>query len=102
MAKSETAVAKHEENAAKLPQAKDDSYDVSTGFLVGNEDSGLTISVADLFANDHGGAAKSFYGLGAAYLPSITTDADGTVTFQNDGTLVYTPPPSFNSLGSSD
>jgi hypothetical protein len=45
MAKSETAVAKHEENAAKLPQAKDDSYDVSTGFLVGNEDSGLTISL---------------------------------------------------------
>jgi VCBS repeat-containing protein len=101
MAKSATAVAKHEENAAKLPQAKDDSYDVSTGFLVGNEDSGLTISIADLFANDHGGAAKSFYGLGAAYLQSVTTAAGGTVTFQNDD-LVYTPPPSFNSLGGSD
>jgi VCBS repeat-containing protein len=101
MAKSETAVAKHEENAAKLPQAKDDSYDVSTGFLVGDEDSVLTIGVADLFANDHGGAAKSFYGLGAAYLLSITTDAGGTVTFQ-DGALVYTPPPSFDSLGGSD
>jgi hypothetical protein len=88
MAKSETAVAKHEENAAKLPQAKDDSYDVSTGFLVGDEDSVLTIGVADLFANDHGGAAKSFYGLGAAYLPSITTDAGGTVTFQ-DGALLH-------------
>jgi VCBS repeat-containing protein len=102
MAKSETAVAKHEENAAKLPQAKDDSYDVSTGFLVGNEDTGLTINIADLLANDHGGAAKSFYGLGAAPLVSITTDKGGTVTW-NDGSLVYTPPPSFESLvGSED
>ena len=82
MAKSATAIAKHEENAAKLPQAKDDSYDASTGFLVGDEDSGLTISVADLFANDQGGAAKSLYGLGAAFLQTITTDEGGTVTFQ--------------------
>ena len=102
MAKSATAVAKHEENALKLPQAHDDSYDVSTGFLVGNEDSGLTISVADLFANDQGGASKSLYGLGAAHLLSITTDQGGTVTFQN-GVLAYTPPASFDSLvGSND
>jgi VCBS repeat-containing protein len=102
MAKSATAIAKHEENAAKLPQAKDDSYDASTGFLVGDEDAGLTISVADLFANDQGGAAKSLYGLGAAFLQTITTDEGGTVTFQN-GDLVYTPPPSFDSLvGSND
>lgn len=102
MAKSATAVATHEENAVKLPQATDDSYNVSTGFLVGDEDFGLIISVADLFANDHGGAAKSFYGLGAAHLLSITTDQGGTVTFQN-GALVYTPPSSFDSLvGSND
>jgi VCBS repeat-containing protein len=102
MAKSATAVARHEENAAKLPQAKDDSYDVSTGFLVGDEDSGLTVSIADLFANDHGGAAKSFYGLGAAYLLSVTTAEGGTATFQNGDELVYTPAPSFDSLGGSD
>jgi hypothetical protein len=36
MAKSATAVATHEENAVKLPQAKDDSYNVSTGFLIGD------------------------------------------------------------------
>jgi VCBS repeat-containing protein len=102
MAKSATAVAKHEENAAKLPQAEDDSYNASTGFLVGDEDSGLVISVADLFANDHGGASKSFYGLGAAYLLTITTEQGGTVTFEN-GVLVYTPPASFDSLvGSND
>jgi VCBS repeat-containing protein len=102
MAKSTTAIAKHKENAAKLPQAHDDGYDVSTGFLVGNEDSGLTISIADLFANDQGGASKSLYGLGATYLSTTTTDQGGTVTVQN-GTLVYTPPASFDSLvGSND
>jgi VCBS repeat-containing protein len=102
MAKSATAVAKHEQNAAKLPQAKDDSYDASTGFLVGDEDSGLTIGVADLFANDKGGNSKSLYGLGDAYLQTITTNEGGTLTLQN-GDLVYTPPPSFDSLvGSND
>ena len=102
MAKSATAIAKHEQNAAKLPQAKDDSYDASTGFLVGDEDSGLTIGVADLFANDKGGNSKSLYGLGDAYLQTITTNEGGTLTLEN-GDLVYTPPPSFDSLvGSND
>jgi VCBS repeat-containing protein len=102
MSKSATAIAKHKENAAKLPQAHDDGYSETTGFLVGDEDSGLTVSVADLFANDQGGAAKSFYGLGAAHLLTATTSQGGTVTFEN-GNLVYTPPASFDSLvGSND
>ena len=102
MAKSATAIAKHEQNAAKLPQAHDDSYDVSTGFLVGNEDTGLTFGITDLFANDQGGASKSLYGLGAAFLPAITTDRGGTLTLQMNGTLVYTPPASFDSLAGGD
>jgi VCBS repeat-containing protein len=102
MAKSSNAVAKHEQNAAKLPQAVDDQFDPSSGFLVGNEDSGLTISLSDLFANDRGGASKSLYGLGPDFLQTITTDQGGTVTFQN-GALVYTAPASFDALvGSND
>jgi VCBS repeat-containing protein len=102
MAKNPNAVAVHEQNAAKLPQAKDDHYDTSSGFLVGNEDSGLVMNLSDLFANDLGGASKSLYGLGPAYLLTTTTDQGGTVTFQN-GTLVYTPPTSFDALvGSND
>jgi VCBS repeat-containing protein len=57
---------------------------------------------AALFANDGGGVAKSFYGLGTPFRPIIATELGGTVTFQN-GVLTYTPPPSFDSLvGSND
>jgi VCBS repeat-containing protein len=102
MAKNANAVAKHEQNAAKLPQAVDDHFDPSSGFLVGDEDTGLTISLSDLFANDRGGASKSLYGLGSAFQQTITTDQGGTVMFQN-GALVYTAPASFDALvGSND
>ena len=59
MPQNETAIAEHEQNAAKLPQSKDDSYDMSTGFLVGTEDTPLHINVSSLLENDLGGNAKS-------------------------------------------
>ena len=44
MAKNATAV--HEQNAAKLPQAKDDHYDTTAGFLIGKQERRRYIRVA--------------------------------------------------------
>jgi VCBS repeat-containing protein len=102
MPRSETAIAEHEQNAAKLPQSKDDSYDLFTGFLVGTEDTPLHIDVSRLLANDLGGNAESVYGLASSAATLLTTEKGGTVSL-HDGILTYTPPPTFDSLvGSND
>lgn len=69
----------------QTPQAKDDV--ISAG-----EDTGASIAIADLLANDAGGNGKSFYGIGQAdpRIPATTatTLLGGTITVSN-GAITY-------------
>ncbi|MGF9758302.1 hypothetical protein AAII07_24175 [Microvirga sp. 0TCS3.31] len=80
------------------PQAKDDVYNLSTNFLVGNENTlGFKISTASLMANDLGGSAKKFYGLGDGTAATVTSTKGALLSF-NGTDLVYDPNGRFDSL----
>jgi VCBS repeat-containing protein len=75
----------------KTPQAKDD-------YVTGHEDEVGYIDIAQLLANDLGGAAKSFYSLNqsdpriASIVGSTAVTSFGaTITLGPDGSISYDP-----------
>ena len=72
----------------KTPQAKDD-------YCTGQEDDVKYIDIAQLLANDLGGAAKSFYSLNQddprIVSSTATTKYGATITLGSDGTISYDP-----------
>ncbi|WP_253398836.1 VCBS domain-containing protein [Methylorubrum extorquens] len=79
---------------SKLPQAKDDSYNESSGFLVLNEDqrgtNAFQVRITDLLSNDLGGSAKGFYGLGSSNAATLASEKGALLTFQpQTGTIKF-------------
>ena len=85
--------------ALNSPQAQNDHYDTTTGFLVvGENTTELTISTASLTANDLGDSVEKFYGLGVGSDAKIGTSAKGASLFIRGGTIVYDPNGRFDPL----
>jgi hypothetical protein len=86
---------------SNTPQAKDDLYNLSTKFLIVDENTvGYKISQSSLMANDLGGSAKKFYGLGEGSA-TLDTSAKGSALSVSGTDVIYDPNGRFESLNAS-
>ncbi|MBL0403788.1 cadherin-like domain-containing protein [Microvirga aerilata] len=80
------------------PQAKDDVYNLSTNFLVLDENTlGFKISTASLMSNDLGGNVKKFWGLGDGKA-TVDATAKGGLLSVSGSDIVYEPNGRFEFL----